>query len=95
MIQQRAQNRQILRYSIAHNVQIGEKYKNFQHALVTLWGNYKVLGQNIHPCLQTQDIATYRVFQKMSLMSDFGFLTLGGVFLGVKNYSKNFGNKKI
>ena len=30
-------------------VQIGGNYKNFHHALVALWGNYKVLGQNIHP----------------------------------------------
>ena len=50
MIQQRAQNRQILRYFIECNVQIGGNYKNFHHALVKLWGNYKVLGQNIHPC---------------------------------------------
>ena len=30
----------------------------------------------------------------MLLLSSFEFLTLGGVFLGVKNNSKNFGNKK-
>ena len=30
---------------------------------------------------------------KMSLLSGFEFLTLGGVFLGVKINSKNFGNK--
>ena len=52
MIQQRAQNGQILRYFIARNVQIGGNYKNFHHTLVVLWGNYKVLGQNIHPCLK-------------------------------------------
>ena len=51
MIQQRAQNRQILRYFIACNVQIGGNYKNFHRALVALWGNYKVLGQNIHRCV--------------------------------------------
>ena len=50
MIQQRAQDGQILRYFIVRNMQIGGNYKNFHHALVTLWGNYKVLGQNIHPC---------------------------------------------
>ena len=50
MIQRKAQNGQILRYSIMHNVQIGGNYKNFHHMLVALWGNYKVLGQNIHPC---------------------------------------------
>ena len=33
--------------------------------------------------------------KKMSLLSGFEFLTLWGVFLGVKNNSKNFGNKKI
>ena len=32
--------------------------------------------------------------KKMGLLSRFEFLDLGGVFLGVKNYSKNFGNKK-
>ena len=36
----------------------------------------------------------YRVSQKMGLLSSFEFLGLGGVFLGVKNNSKNFGNKK-
>ena len=49
MIQERAQKGQILRYFIALNMQIGGNYKNFHHALVALWGNYKVLGQNIHP----------------------------------------------
>ena len=43
---------------------------------------------NIHSELQG-------VPKKMSLLSGFEFLTLGGVFLGVKNNSKNFGNKKI
>ena len=38
---------------------------------------------------------SYRVSQKkMGLLSSFEFLGLGGVFLGVKNNSKNFGNKK-
>ena len=32
--------------------------------------------------------------KKMHLLSSFEFLTLGEVFLGVKNNSKNFGNKK-
>ena len=50
MIQQRAQNGQILGYFIPRNAQIGGNYKNFHHALVVLWGNYKVLGQNIQPC---------------------------------------------
>ena len=36
----------------------------------------------------------YRVSQKMLLLSSFEFLTLGGVFLGLKNNSKNFGNIK-
>ena len=31
--------------------------------------------------------------KKMSLLSGFEFLTSLGVFLGVKNNSKNFGNK--
>ena len=38
------------RYSIVRTVQIGGNYKNFHDALVVLWGEYKVLGQNIHPC---------------------------------------------
>ena len=56
MIQQRVQSGQILKCSIAHNMQIGGNYKNFHHVLVALWGNYKVLGQNIHPwcvCIET------------------------------------------
>ena len=32
--------------------------------------------------------------KKMSLLLGFEFLTLGGVFLGVKKNSKNFGNNK-
>ena len=32
--------------------------------------------------------------KRMLLLSGFEFLTLGGVFLGVKNNSKNFGNQK-
>ena len=33
--------------------------------------------------------------KKMVIRKGFELLTLGGVFLGVKNNSKNFGNKKI
>ena len=33
--------------------------------------------------------------KKMVIQKGFEFLTLEGVFLGVKNNSKNFGNKKI
>ena len=40
-------NEQILRYYIARTVQIGGNYRIFQPALVALWGNYKVLGQNV------------------------------------------------
>ena len=41
------------------------------------------------------DTSYYRVSQKkIGLLSSFEFLGLGGVFLGVKNNSKNFGNKK-
>ena len=32
--------------------------------------------------------------KKMVILSGFEFLTLGGVFLGVENNSKNSGNKK-
>ena len=31
--------------------------------------------------------------KKMVILSGFEFLTLGGVFVGVKNNSRNFGNK--
>ena len=31
--------------------------------------------------------------KKIGILSSFEFLDLGGVFLGVKNNSKNFGNK--
>ena len=31
------------------NVQIWGNFKDFYHTLVMLWGNHKVLGQNIHP----------------------------------------------
>ena len=33
------------------------------------------------------------VLKRIGLLSSFEFLGLGGVFLGVKNNSKNFGNK--
>ena len=33
--------------------------------------------------------------KKIGILSSSDFLGLGGVFLGVKNNSKNFGNKKI
>ena len=33
--------------------------------------------------------------KKIGILSSFVFLGLGGVFLGVKNNSKKFGNKKI
>ena len=33
--------------------------------------------------------------KRMLLLSGFEFLTFGGVFLGVKNNPKNFGNQKI
>ena len=46
MIQEIAQNGQNLKYCIhAHCANWG-KYNNFQHVL---WGNFKILGQNIHP----------------------------------------------
>ena len=52
MIQQWAQKREISKYSIALNLQIGGNCKNFHHAFVASWGNHKVLGQNIHPWFQ-------------------------------------------
>ena len=33
--------------------------------------------------------------KKIGILSSSDFLGLGGVFLGVKNNSKNFGNKEI
>ena len=39
-------------------------------------------------------LGSYTV-QKMVIWKGFEFLTLGGGFLGVKNNSKNFGNKNI
>ena len=33
--------------------------------------------------------------KKIGILSSFEFLDMGGVFLRVKNNSKNFGNKKI
>ena len=52
-------------------------------------------------CTSGTDIAQYRISynlqgvpKKIGLLSSFEFLGLEGVFLGVKNNSKNFGNKK-
>ena len=42
-----------------------------------------------HSQLQLQGVP-----KKIGILSSFEFLDLGGVFLGVKNNSKNFGNKK-
>ena len=30
-------------------VKMWGNYKSYHHAIVTLWGNYYILGQNIHP----------------------------------------------
>ena len=46
-------------------------------------------GLEIYVCLKLQGVP-----KKIGLLSSFEFLGLGGVFLGVKNNSKNFGNKK-
>ena len=46
-------------------------------------------------CLRPEFSSIYTEYpQKKSLLSGFEFLTLGWVFLGVKNSSKNFGNTK-
>ena len=53
------------------------------------------------PCLgklsksKCKNIWNYRVSQKMWFKLIFEFLTMGRVFLGVKNDFNNFGNKKI
>ena len=50
MIQEIAQNGQNLKYCIHEHCANWGKYKNFQRTLRVLWGNFKILGQNIHPC---------------------------------------------
>ena len=61
MNQQRAQDGQILRYFIARNAQIGGNYKNFHHALVALWGNYKVLGSKYTPLRTIRNARLYGI----------------------------------
>ena len=49
-------------------------------------------------CHEVKLIYSYNIQgvpKKMLLLSSFEFLTLGGVFIGVTNNSKNFGNKKM
>ena len=41
-----------------------------------------------------QSLKLQGVPKKIGILSSFEFLYLGGVFLGVKNNSENFGNKK-
>ena len=57
-----------------------------------------VSGQNrgnlVYPSMYKQYVDLQGVPKKMVIWKGFEFLTLGGVFLGVKNNSKNFGNKK-
>ena len=54
MIQQIAQNGQNLRYgSHTHSANWG-KYNDFQCTLRMLWGNFKILGQNIHPWVRAK-----------------------------------------
>ena len=51
--------------------------------------------EQVQENLEMLSYVNYRVSQKkMVIQKVFEFLTLGGVFLGVKNNSKNFGNKK-
>ena len=52
-------------------------------------------GVVIFAATSTGAVVVYVVTEENVSLSDFEFLTLGGVFLGVKNDSKNFGNKKI
>ena len=53
-------NFKILHYAQCANL---GKYKNFHHAL---WGNYKVQGQNIHPCDCTMFICLDSAFGEFS-----------------------------
>ena len=69
---------QVVSYSLLHNLQIQNHIPVFE-CTVSHIGYY----QNIQG-----------VPKKMVILSGFEFLTLGGVFLGVKNNSKNSGNKK-
>ena len=55
---------------------------------IKFYSKYLYLIFNKHLMLQG-------VPKKMLLLSSFEFLILGEVFLGVKNNSKNLGNKKI
>ena len=50
MIQKIAQNGQNLKYCINAHCSNWGKIKNFKCALRVLWGNFKILEQNIHPC---------------------------------------------
>ena len=60
----------------------------------------QIYGQNwdfmpMFPIINSQikTVTTTGCPKKMHLLSSFEFLTLGKVFLGVKNNSKKFGNK--
>ena len=56
---------------------------------------YFVKNQRLQKSFSDQIYHFYRVSQKkMWFKPIYEFLTLEGVFLGVKNNSKNFGNKK-
>ena len=48
----------------------------------------------LNPSMYIQYVDLQGVPKKIGLLSSFEFLGLGGEFLGVKNNSKNFGNKK-
>ena len=53
-----------------------------------------VMVQRTRPIGLIDAIELQGVPKKIGILSSFEFLDLEGVFLGVKNNSKNFGNKK-
>ena len=58
--------------------------------LYVLWSETKGLNPEFLFLWFWENLTQYQI----TLLSIFVFLGLGGVFLGVKNNSKNFGNKK-
>ena len=57
---------------------------------VPQWTNFELMLNRKVKC----NVHIQGVPKKVSVKPIFEFQTLGGVFLGVKNNSKNFGNKK-
>ena len=60
----------------------------------SLQAKYVPLQQNLHPCKTHMAIRSTGCPKKMWFKPIFEFMTFERVFLGVKNNSKNFGNRK-